>query len=328
MQPQRLDWARRIELGAVVFGVLLSTVVSAAAIWYSNDQVNEQLKISSRELGIAQEGQITDRYTKAVENLGDDSLDVRLGGIYALQRIMEDSVRDHPTIADVLVTFVRTHATKLPAKGKKVSPDVHAALKVIAFRDETRDGTFRLDLGGACLPGEELGPLISAGAIESRTAAQLANADLNRTDLSDSNLSSADLAGASLFKTKLSRARLPQANLASAVFFEADLRGADLHGAKMMRATIHRSDARNIDLREASLRDADLSGVNLSGANLRGADLTGTDLHNADLTGAEVDREGLLRAYLSKGTKLPEYLAEDPDLKGRMVPKEWPGQIS
>ncbi|MGX1887026.1 hypothetical protein [Streptomyces sp. NPDC055287] len=119
-----MDWARRIELGAVVLGVLFSTLVSAAAIWYSNNQVREQVKISSRELDVAQEGQITDRYTKAVENLGNDSMDVRLGGIYALQRIMEDSVRDHPTTADVLTTFVRTHAKEPYGKAKDLRPDL------------------------------------------------------------------------------------------------------------------------------------------------------------------------------------------------------------
>jgi hypothetical protein len=90
-QRDRLDWARRIELGAVVLGLLLSSFIAAAGIWYSNNQVRDQLKISSRELSVAQEGQITDRYTKAVENLGEDAIDVRLGGVYALQRIMEDS---------------------------------------------------------------------------------------------------------------------------------------------------------------------------------------------------------------------------------------------
>jgi hypothetical protein len=46
---------------------------------------------------LTQQGQITDRYTKAVEQLGGDKLHVRLGGIYALERIAVDSQRDHLT---------------------------------------------------------------------------------------------------------------------------------------------------------------------------------------------------------------------------------------
>ena len=46
---------------------------------------------------------MTDRYTKAIEQLGPDKgLDVRIGGIYALERIARDSPRDHPTIMEVL----------------------------------------------------------------------------------------------------------------------------------------------------------------------------------------------------------------------------------
>jgi|HubBroStandDraft_3_1064219.scaffolds.fasta_scaffold296644_2 hypothetical protein len=39
--------------------------------------------------------------------LGSDRLDVRLSAIYALERIMIDSARDHPAIVDVLAAFVR-----------------------------------------------------------------------------------------------------------------------------------------------------------------------------------------------------------------------------
>jgi hypothetical protein len=49
-----------------------------------------------RQLRVTREGQITDRYTKAVEQLGSEHLDVRLGGIYALERIARDSATIGP----------------------------------------------------------------------------------------------------------------------------------------------------------------------------------------------------------------------------------------
>jgi hypothetical protein len=58
-------------------------------------------------LQVAEQGQLTERYTKAIEQLGSDKLDVRLGGIYALERIAADSERDHPTVVEVLSAFVR-----------------------------------------------------------------------------------------------------------------------------------------------------------------------------------------------------------------------------
>jgi len=42
------------------------------------------LAVSNRTYRLSQQGQLTDRYTKAIEQLGDDKLDIRLGGLYAL----------------------------------------------------------------------------------------------------------------------------------------------------------------------------------------------------------------------------------------------------
>ncbi len=53
---------------------------------------------------------MTDRYTKATEQLGSDKLDVRIGGIYALERIARDSARDHPAVMEVLAAFIREHS--------------------------------------------------------------------------------------------------------------------------------------------------------------------------------------------------------------------------
>jgi len=53
---------------------------------------------------------VTDRYTKAIEQLGSDKRDVRIGGIYALERVARDSPRDHPTVIEVLAAFIREHS--------------------------------------------------------------------------------------------------------------------------------------------------------------------------------------------------------------------------
>jgi hypothetical protein len=62
-----------------------------------------------RQLRVTREGQITDRYTKAIDQLDDQkALAVRLGGLYALERIAGDSIPDRPTIAEVLCAYART----------------------------------------------------------------------------------------------------------------------------------------------------------------------------------------------------------------------------
>lgn len=69
--------------------------------------------LNSRVYRITERGQVTDRYSKAIEQLGSPTLDVRLGGIYALEQIAKDSARgeeDQRTIVEVLSAFVRVHS--------------------------------------------------------------------------------------------------------------------------------------------------------------------------------------------------------------------------
>ncbi|HXT93389.1 MAG TPA: hypothetical protein VN714_29505 [Trebonia sp.] len=63
-------------------------------------------------VGLVLRALIRDAALSSGEQLGSDRLDVRLGAIYALERIMIDSERDHPTIVEVLAAFVREHCPK------------------------------------------------------------------------------------------------------------------------------------------------------------------------------------------------------------------------
>src|SRR5262249_22024192 len=61
---------------------------------------------------IAEQGQVTDRFGKAIDQLGSGNLDIRLGGIYALERLMHDSSSDEANIIEVLGAYVRDHTAK------------------------------------------------------------------------------------------------------------------------------------------------------------------------------------------------------------------------
>src|ERR1035441_3413443 len=87
-----------LTLGAGVF--------AAGALVYTT----RNFTLSRRTYQLTEQGQVTDRYTRAIEQLGSDKLDVRIGGIYALERIARDSARDHPTVMEVLAAFIREHS--------------------------------------------------------------------------------------------------------------------------------------------------------------------------------------------------------------------------
>ena len=136
------------------------------------------LRISQKTLRVTQEGHITERFTKAIEHLGDkDHLMIRLGGIYALERIARDSDKDHWPIMEVLTAYVRDTAPWIPKEAQPLpegqalvlqSPrmhtpasstaegpalrstptDIQAILTVIGRRTRSpnREGEYRLDL--------------------------------------------------------------------------------------------------------------------------------------------------------------------------------------
>jgi hypothetical protein len=75
---------------------------------------------------------VTDRYTKAIDQLRSDKLDERIGGIYALDRVARDSFTDHPTAMEVLAAFIGEHlqaqwSPHEPDEGR-TRPDVQATL--------------------------------------------------------------------------------------------------------------------------------------------------------------------------------------------------------
>ena len=87
-----------LTLGAGVF--------AAGALIYTA----RNFTLARRAHVLTEQGQVTDRYTKAIEQLGSAAMDVRIGGIFALERIARDSARDHPTVMEVLAAFIRNHS--------------------------------------------------------------------------------------------------------------------------------------------------------------------------------------------------------------------------
>jgi hypothetical protein len=206
---------------------------------------------------VAEDKQVTERFSKSIEHLGNDkAIDIRLGGIYALEQIAIDSSKYHWTVVEILSAFVREKCStddKYTSSGNsednKVSADIQAALNVLVRRKFEQDPKVKkIDLRKVKLPKIEI-----------------QGANLIEADLSGANLSGADLSGANLRGANLTR---------------ANLRGADLT----------RANLRGSHLNEANLIRANLSGANLIEANLIRADLSGANLiESKNLTQKQID---------------------------------------
>ena len=156
------------------------------------------VRLYRRSNEITEQGQVTDRYTKAIEQLGSEKAAVRIGGIYALERIARDSAKDHPAVMEVLTAFNREqpppdHPASREQEGS-TWPDVQAAVTVVGRRDAERD-IQRIDLARADLSGATFRGAIPATDPNVR-AAELPGAALNRAILNGAILRGADLKGA------------------------------------------------------------------------------------------------------------------------------------
>ncbi|MGV9883928.1 pentapeptide repeat-containing protein [Streptomyces sp. NPDC003006] len=305
---RRSDWTKRTEIGVAVLAGLSTLFAAVAAVV----TLQVQARQGRNEVDVTLQGQITDRFNAAVGNLGDRADEVRLGGIFALRRIMEDSSRDQPAVVDVLSAYVRTHApaagggkAKRDAAGRP-APDVRAAFETLAERDPDHDKSARVDLRDTYL--RYIGVRQNASGPDG-TGPKLANANLSGAVLSDAQLSRTRLSGTYLVGTRLE---------------DADLRGADL---------------READLRGAKLSGADLKGADLRGARLRaedaaeGDDKSSDDKNDKNGSGknanvsrnpAEVSADQLLRARLDRTTLLPSSLERDPRIREHLSDEHAP----
>ncbi|MBA3947652.1 MAG: hypothetical protein H0X37_24240 [Herpetosiphonaceae bacterium] len=88
---------------------------------------------------VTRRGQITERFTRAIDQLGSDNLAVRLGAIYALEQIARESEKEYyRPIVEILTAFVRANAPwpqpQPTPPHKKAPADIQAILSVLKSR--------------------------------------------------------------------------------------------------------------------------------------------------------------------------------------------------
>jgi hypothetical protein len=201
---------------------------------------------------------ISNQVSKGFELLGskDKEMMQRLGGIYALEGVLNTSEQYHQPVLEALSAFVRDGTRNMTDDGPPAT-DIQAALTVIRRRKAIGPGS--PDLGHAHIPKANLFDV------------NLSGANLDYTNLHGANLSGAHLSGALLIDADLSGADL----------YRADLSGAGLSGANLDDTNLHGASLNGANLSGAYLVNANLSGASLSCADLRGAHVTLVSLGNA-----------------------------------------------
>ncbi len=258
----------------------------------ANDSAQAALKnaeVALKNAQTAEDKQITERFAKAIEQLGNEKIEVRLGAIYTLERIAKDSAKDHWTIMEVLTAFVRENTPLKEEEEEnlpKLRTDIQAALTVIGRRNcEIEEENQTLDLRGIDIRG-----------------ANLIKTNFQRAYLYEANLQMVDMDLAQLqkvilVKANLLEAKLNAANLQAACIVQANLQGAILSNTNLQDA----------DFSLSNLQGVDLSGANLQGASLVKANLQGACLSKANLKGAFINGANLQRmSYLNDAENLEQ----------------------
>ena len=166
-----------------------------------------------KNLTVAREGQITERYTEAITQLGSQNRAVRTGAMYALERIARNSQEDHWPIVEVLTAYIRQEQEWTPQKVDTpictLRSDVQAALNVLARRKWTETETRKISL---------------------------VNTDLRRAYLADAHFKGAYLPNTHLEEAVLNGAHFEKADLRGVCFNDASLKGTHLEGADLRSA--------------------------------------------------------------------------------------------
>ena len=269
-KPERIQLEKDLIYAENNARVTIAQIIGGLVVLLGLYATFRNIETARENLRVAEVGRLTERFSKAVEMLGSDKLSVRLGGIYALERIARDSLKDHWTVIEVLTAFVREQSKEeyLKSQHSDRQPSYYDVVDS-EFREPYKIANrLREDIQAA---------LTVIGRREW--------ADLERPHQAI-NLMDAFLAGTFLLDANLKRANLFQTKLSQSILYKADLRNAVLGSAILV----------NADLSYAKLHKATLIDANLSGADLR--------------TSIGLTWEQISTATIDEKTKLPPELEE------------------
>ncbi len=215
-------WSRRLEhvrnAGLVIGGVLALML----AYWRS--------RTADRQVETERAGQRSERFHRSAESLGHESMVVRHGAVFALQRLVDDDPHTYYVeVVKLLCAFVRTPGDGIAQDAAEIPVEYSREMRKEAVETivDWLGSHRRIDLEQEDSP--EFVPDFSRANLEHlqlRSGCKLSGVVFSNANLSNALLLGTDLSNADLTATNLAGAQLGGANL-----MEADLRDADISGS-------------------------------------------------------------------------------------------------
>jgi uncharacterized protein YjbI with pentapeptide repeats len=232
--------------GVLLIGTLAVTAYQANA---SREAADEARKAADRNLSLARDTQLTERFARAVDQLasrsnkGTAEVDVRVGALFSLRRIAQDSDRDLQVILHTVAHYIKQNARRKLSRSseapcnlqravprRNLRPDVELAVRHIlpllasAWREQ----------GGASQPPA---PGLQSSNFRGMNLGRLKleGLDISGSTFRDANIGLSTFVGVKAFNVGFQNACLLGVDFSDPRndFRAADLRGADLENAKL-----------------------------------------------------------------------------------------------
>ena len=244
-----------------------------------------QLLATQDSIVLSQERLITDRYSKAIDQLGGTSTQTRLGGIYSLGSIAKTSPDYVSMVDNVLASYIRQNFQEDSALKEELQTSINILTRKQYQTVQRNNAGVGINLSKVKLHGFDFNKSL------------LQKVNLNEADLNRSLFIEANLSGVEANAATFVRANLSGAFIEDGQFFGADFTQASLNGASL----------KNSNLKMAKFKEADLSNANLSGCDMTGVDMERAKLYGANLQQTKgLTKELLKSCLINKETKLPD----------------------
>lgn len=186
-----------------------------------------------RTYRLSRQGQISDRYIKAIEQLSNENPDIRIGGIYALYQTTRDAPEYRDTAIEVLAAYIRNRA----AWSNMQTPTSHIARHVASQ-------------AATILPHADI-----------RNALAILRDLVQSVSRKGLDLSHVNLAGADLIEMYLVDAKLTDSNLNGANLGKADMRGANLQRTELAKVQLYGANVTDVRLSRGQISEEALRDV-------------------------------------------------------------------
>jgi hypothetical protein len=91
----------------LLIGAAFAARMTFRQVQATREQIRETATASRNQLKLSEQGQVTDRYTKAVDQLGHEKAPVRLGALHSLERLAQGNPEYRQTVVDVFCAYLR-----------------------------------------------------------------------------------------------------------------------------------------------------------------------------------------------------------------------------